>query len=97
MFLVSLTKTDKKGLALKQKIVEDVRNCVEKFKSIYIFTFKNLRTEKMQDVRREWKPSRFFFGKNRVIAIGLGRTEEEEVQDGLHKVHHYRYYFIIIV
>lgn len=86
---ISLTKTDKKGLALKQKIVEDVRNCVEKFKSIYIFTFKNLRTEKMQDVRREWKPSRFFFGKNRVIAIGLGRTEEEEVQDGLHKLAKY--------
>ncbi|GJQ77164.1 hypothetical protein Trydic_g14840 [Trypoxylus dichotomus] len=83
---ISLTKTDKKGLALKQKIVEDVRNCVEKYKSIYVFTYRNMRNEKMQDIRQEWKPSRFFFGKNKVIAIGLGRTPEEEVQDGLHKL-----------
>lgn len=40
----------------------------------------------MQEVRREWKPSKFFFGKNKIIAIGLGRTVEEEVADDLHKV-----------
>lgn len=45
-----------------------------------------MRNSKMQDVRREWKPSRFFFGKNRIIAMGLGRTPEEEVEDDLHKV-----------
>ncbi|CAH1119890.1 unnamed protein product [Phaedon cochleariae] len=83
---ISLTKTDKKGLALKQKIVEDVRNCVEKYKSIYVFTYRNMRNEKMKEVREEWKPSRFFFGKNKVIAIGLGRTEEEEVEKDLHKI-----------
>lgn len=83
---ISLTKTDKKGLALKQKIVEDVRNCVEKYKSIYLFTFENMRNEKMKEVREEWKPSRFFFGKNKVIAIGLGRSKEEEIEDGLHKL-----------
>lgn len=83
---VSLTKTDKKGLVLKQKIVEDVRNCVGKFNSLYVFSYKNMRNEKMQDVRLEWKPSRFFFGKNKVIGIGLGRTKEEEVEDDLHKI-----------
>lgn len=44
-----------------------------------------MRNSKMQDVRQEWKPSRFFFGKNRIIAMGLGRTVEEEVADDLHK------------
>lgn len=83
---VSLTNIHKKGLALKQKIVEDIRNCVENFTSIYIFTYKNMRTDKMQSIRQEWKPSRFFFGKNKVIAVGLGRTPEEEVQEDLHKV-----------
>ncbi|RZB73477.1 mRNA turnover protein 4 -like, partial [Asbolus verrucosus] len=82
----SLTKTDKKGLAFKQKIVEDVRNCVEKYSSIYVFTFRNMRNEKMKEVREEWKPSRFFFGKNKVIAIGLGRNKEEEAADDLHKL-----------
>ncbi|XP_022915970.2 mRNA turnover protein 4 homolog [Onthophagus taurus] len=83
---ISLTKTDKKGLALKQKIVDDIKSCVEKFNSIYVFTFKNMRNEKMQDIRQEWKPSRFFFGKNKVIGIGLGRTQEEEVAEDLHKL-----------
>lgn len=45
-----------------------------------------MRNEKMQEIRQEWKPSRFFFGKNKVIAIGLGRQPEDEVQDDLHKV-----------
>ncbi|XP_028137795.1 mRNA turnover protein 4 homolog [Diabrotica virgifera virgifera] len=83
---ISLTKTDKKGLALKQKIVEDVRESVGKFKSVYVFTYKNMRNETMKAVRQEWKPSKFFFGKNKVISIGLGRTPEEEVEDDLHKL-----------
>ncbi|KAK9878098.1 hypothetical protein WA026_020742 [Henosepilachna vigintioctopunctata] len=83
---ISLTKTSKKGLALKQKIIDDVRSCVEKFKDIYVFSHKNMRNLKMKDIREEWKPSRFFFAKNRVIGVGLGRNKEEEVADNLHKV-----------
>ncbi|KAF5301875.1 hypothetical protein FQR65_LT08707 [Abscondita terminalis] len=83
---VSLTNTRKKGLVLKQKIVEDIRGCIDKFTSIYVFTYKNMRTDKMQSIRQEWKPSRFFFGKNKVISVGLGRTPEEEVQEDLYKL-----------
>lgn len=83
---VSLTKTDKKGLALKQRIVDDVRSCVEKYNSVYVFTCDDMRNEKMKEIREEWKPSRFFFGKNKVIAVGLGRNKEEEVQDDIHKL-----------
>lgn len=43
----------------------------------------------MQDIRQEWKPSRFFFGKNKVIAIGLGRTQEEEILPDIHKITKY--------
>ncbi|XP_025834966.1 mRNA turnover protein 4 homolog isoform X2 [Agrilus planipennis] len=45
-----------------------------------------MRTDKMQDIRQEWKPSRFFFGKNKVIGLGLGRTPEQEINDDLHKI-----------
>lgn len=71
---------------MKQNIVQDVRSCAEKYNSIYVFTVRNMRNVNMKEVKEQWKPSRFFFGKNKVIAIGLGRTVEEEVQDGLHKV-----------
>lgn len=40
----------------------------------------------MKDLRTDWKPSRFFFGKNKVIALGFGRTPEEEIADDLHKL-----------
>ncbi|KAL3274776.1 hypothetical protein HHI36_019561 [Cryptolaemus montrouzieri] len=83
---ISLTKTGKKGLALKQKIIEDVRNCVSRFKDIYVFSHENMRNIRMKEVREEWKPSRFFFGKNRVIGVGLGRNKEEEQEEDLHKV-----------
>lgn len=59
---------------------------MDKYNSIYVFTVKNMRNVNMKEVREQWKPSRFFFGKNKVIAIGMGRNAEEEVQDGLHKV-----------
>ncbi|XP_044754112.1 mRNA turnover protein 4 homolog [Coccinella septempunctata] len=83
---ISLTKTSKKGVALKQRIIDDIRSCVEKFENIYVFTFTNIRNNTFKEIRDSWKPSRFFFGKNRVIGVGLGRTVEEEVEDGLHKV-----------
>ncbi|XP_017778761.1 PREDICTED: mRNA turnover protein 4 homolog [Nicrophorus vespilloides] len=83
---ISLTKTDKKGLLLKQKIVDDVRSCVEEFSSIYVFTYRNMRNEKMKEIRQQMKPSKFFFGKNKVIGIGLGRNKDEEISNDLHKL-----------
>ncbi|XP_076639292.1 ribosomal protein LP0-like [Colletes latitarsis] len=83
---ISLTKTSKKGLALKQHIVEDVRNCVERYHRIFLISVHNMRNNKLKDLRAEWKDSRFFFGKNKVIALALGKSKENEVSDGLHKL-----------
>lgn len=83
--------------------MENVRECVDKFSSIYVFTYGNMRNEKMKEVRELWKPSRFFFGKNKVIGIGLGRSKEEEAADDLHKVtinkrfpSFYNFFFLVI-
>lgn len=67
-------------------LVENVKDCVENFSSIYIFSVQNMRNEKMKEVRIDWKPSKFFFGKNRVISVGLGRTKAEESHEDLHKI-----------
>ena len=83
---ISLTKTNKKGLVLKQQIVEDVRNCVEKYERIFLISVHNMRNNKFKDLRAEWKDSRFFFGKNKVIALALGKTPENEVAEELHKL-----------
>ncbi|KAF9816105.1 hypothetical protein SFRURICE_003656 [Spodoptera frugiperda] len=80
---VSLTKTNKKGLVHKQKIVEEIRNSLSKYEHIFLFTVDNMRNTKLKDLRNEWKDSRFFFGKNKVMAVALGRTKSDEVEDQL--------------
>ncbi|XP_037954813.1 mRNA turnover protein 4 homolog [Teleopsis dalmanni] len=84
---ISLTKTDRKGLAWKQRIIEDIRKCVGIYTNIFVFQVQNMRNNLLKDLRHEWKEnSRFFFGKNRIMQIGLGRTEAEEIEPGLHEV-----------
>ncbi|XP_015438500.1 PREDICTED: mRNA turnover protein 4 homolog [Dufourea novaeangliae] len=83
---ISLTKTSKKGLVLKQQIVEDVRNTVEKYARIFLVSVHNMRNNKLKDLRAEWKDSRFFFGKNKVISLALGNTPDKEIAEGLHKL-----------
>ncbi|XP_030026825.2 mRNA turnover protein 4 homolog [Manduca sexta] len=80
---VSLTKTNKKGLQLKQKIIEEIRNSLSKYEHIFLFTIDNMRNAKLKDLRNEWKDSRFFFGKNKVMALALGKTKSDEVEDQL--------------
>lgn len=83
---MSLTKTSKKGLALKQQIIEDVRNCVDKYARIFLISVHNMRNNKLKDLRTLWTDSRFFFGKNKVISLAFGKSSENEVVQGLHKL-----------
>lgn len=86
-FLVSLTKTDRKGLTWKQQIIEDIRRCVEKYPNIFVFQVQNMRNNLLKDLRQEWKQnSRFVFGKNRIMQIALGRSQAEETEKDLHKL-----------
>lgn len=83
---VSLTKPNKKDLQFKQQLVDEIRRCVDSYSRIFVFSVQNMRNGKLKDLRSEWRHSRFFFGKNKVMATGLGRTAETEVQDNLHKL-----------
>lgn len=83
---VSLTQTRKKGLELKQKIIEEVRNCADIYARIFTFSVHNMRNNKLKDLRQTWRHSRFFFGKNRVMALALGRGLEDEYKENLHKL-----------
>ncbi|KAK2176596.1 hypothetical protein NP493_653g01083 [Ridgeia piscesae] len=83
---VSLTQTRRKGLELKQKLIEDIRSCVDQYAHIFIFSVQNMRNNKLKDIRQEWRHSRFFFGKNKVTSVALGQTTESEYSDGLHEL-----------
>jgi len=83
---VSLTQTRSKGLELKQKVIEEIRECCDTYARIFTFSVENMRNSKLKNVRTEWKHSRFFFGKNKVMARALGNGPEDELRPGLHKI-----------
>nr|CAG4643438.1 EOG090X0BJA [Ilyocryptus agilis] len=83
---ISLTRTKKKGLSGKQQLVEDVRSCLDKYSHVYLFSVQNMRNNKFKSLRNEWKDSRFFLGKNRVIALALGKTKEDEWKENVHEI-----------
>ena len=82
----SLTVPKKKGQELKAKLLQDIRNCIDTHAYVYVFSVRDMRNSKLKDVRTVWNGSRFFFGKNKVMAIALGLTPETEYKEGLHKV-----------
>ncbi|XP_050548951.1 mRNA turnover protein 4 homolog [Daktulosphaira vitifoliae] len=83
---ISLTRTTKQGSKLKQSIMEKLRDAVDHYENIFVFYTDNMRNGKLKDVRNEWKDSRFFFGKNKVMAYALGKTAQEEIHNNLHKL-----------
>ncbi|KAM8927341.1 mRNA turnover protein 4 homolog [Pelodytes ibericus] len=83
---VSLTKTAKKGLEVKQNMIEELRKCVDTYKHLFVLSVGNMRNNKLKDVRNAWKHSRLFFGKNKVMMVALGKGPEDEYKDNLHKL-----------
>jgi len=83
---ISLTQTRKKGLDLKQKVIEEIRDTVDNYARIFTFSVHHMRNNKLKDIRTEWKHSRFHFGKNKLLGVALGRTPEDEYRDNLHKI-----------
>ncbi len=58
LYSVSLTKTNAKGRNLKKKLVEVLREAIDEYKSIYLFSFENMRAAKFKDVRMDWRESK---------------------------------------
>ncbi|KRZ05878.1 mRNA turnover protein 4 -like protein, partial [Trichinella zimbabwensis] len=84
---VSLTVVKKKGREGKEKLVEEVQRCIDAYKSVLVFSVESFRTAQMNQVRHVFKEnSRFFFGRNKVLAIALGRIPSEEYKQNLCKL-----------
>ncbi|XP_022969955.1 mRNA turnover protein 4 homolog [Cucurbita maxima] len=84
---VTLSKTKKKGREHKKSMVDLIRQAVENYNSIYVFTVENMRNLKFKELREQLKSSsRLFFGANKVMQVSLGRTASDEIQPGLYKV-----------
>lgn len=80
---ITLSKTQKKGRARKESIVEEVRGCVDQYKSLYVFSADNMRNSALKNVRARLSGSRIFFGRTKLLAAALGKQPSDEYRDGL--------------
>jgi mRNA turnover protein 4 len=55
---VSLTKTTSKGKEQKAGTIAKVREALDSFTSLYVFSFQHMRSSKFKDVRIDWRDSR---------------------------------------
>lgn len=64
-----------------------IKEAAEKYSSVYVFSFENMRNQKLKEFRDQLKASsRFFLGSNKVMQVALGRAASDEIKPGLHKV-----------
>ncbi|OAL46383.1 mRNA turnover protein-like protein 4 [Pyrenochaeta sp. DS3sAY3a] len=87
--VVHLTKTDKKGKELSQKLFANVQEAADNFEHIFVFAVENMRNSYLKEVRAEFSDSRFFFGKTKVMAKALGQTPAEEHLTNLSQLSEY--------
>lgn len=94
---IALSKSSKKlkgnrGLQLKQELVKKIRSSLDECTNLFVIRLYNERTDKLQSVRARFPRSQssyFFFGKNRVMQLALGRTPATEYLPSLAKVSPY--------
>jgi len=84
---VTLTKVKRKGKETKLKLVDEIRRCLDSYKNLFVFSYHNMRGNKLAVVRTRFKTDgRFFLGKNKIMALALGRIPQEEHKEGLSRV-----------
>ena len=73
--VIPLTKT-KKTIDKDKNLVEKVHTYLDEYSYVYAFAYKNMTNLPMQELRNYWKESKFVIGKNKVLQIALGKTED---------------------
>lgn len=86
MHAVSLTRVKAHRQERKRDLATHVRDAVDSHARAFVFTFDNMRSARFKDLRSAWADSRFFLGKNRVMAKGLGEDSDSEHRPGLHRL-----------
>ena len=83
---ISLTKVKPKTHDHKETIVKRVQLYVKKFKYTYVLSFRNMSNGSFQQFRESMTDSKFLMGKNRVIGIAFGKSEEDSHKPNLYKL-----------
>lgn len=66
--VVHLSKTEKKGKELNEKIFNGVREAAEAYQYIFVYSVDNMRNNYLKDVRSEFSDSRYKYNPLIIIA-----------------------------
>ncbi|OSX68296.1 hypothetical protein BU14_3060s0001 [Porphyra umbilicalis] len=87
--VVTLAKTAGRTVdrAAKAAFITSLRAHVDAHTNLYVFSVANSRNAQLKALRATWKAdSRFFFGRNALASVALGRSAADEYADNLHLV-----------
>jgi mRNA turnover protein 4 len=84
--VIALTKVKKRPKEVKDKLIDEIRECCEKYSRMYLLSMENERNNFLQVVRQKLRPGRLICAKNKVMQLALGTTKECECQDNVHKI-----------
>jgi len=86
---VFLTQTSKKTRDHKQRVIQDIRNAIDEHKTLYIFSYENMRSQLFKKIRMDFRSARIFLGKNKLMQIALGKQMTDEYSENLHLLSKY--------
>jgi mRNA turnover protein 4 len=84
--VVSLTKVKPKDREHKTKIISDLREAMDTYSSVFVFSFENMRTSVFKDVREHFEGSKISLGKNKLMQTALGKSSEDEYKENMHLI-----------
>lgn len=67
-------------------MIEKLQESLDDFENVFIFTIFNNRNVNLKSMRDDWKDSKFFIGKNKIMSLALGTDCANEHIGNLHKV-----------
>lgn len=76
--VVALTQVKKKGKEHKEDIVQNIRDALDSFSSVYVLSYHNMSTNPFKKIKEDLKGSKFFLGKNKLAQFALGKSQDDE-------------------
>ncbi|OTB08064.1 hypothetical protein M426DRAFT_219023 [Hypoxylon sp. CI-4A] len=87
--VVNMTQVDKKTREHKERLFENVRECIPQYQYCFVFGINNMRNTYLKEFRQELSDSRLFFGKTKLMARALGHNPEDSYADNIYKLSPY--------
>ncbi|KAI1133829.1 ribosomal protein L10 [Hypoxylon sp. FL0543] len=87
--VVHMTQVNKKTKEHKERLFENIRECIPQYQHCFVFSVDNMRNTYLKDVRQELSDSRLFFGKTKLMARALGHSAEESYADNIYQLSPY--------